>query len=65
MSMECTIVEQVESFIRHPTFSGSDWVMKIVLDDLESKVCTHQISSSTYRRLREMILSSPHFNRTD
>jgi hypothetical protein len=61
MRLETTIIEQVETFIRHPTFAGSDGVMETVLDDLESRVCAQQISQATYRMLREMILRSPHF----
>jgi hypothetical protein len=61
MRVESTIIEQVEDFIRHPVFAGSDGVMETVLDDLESRACARQISQATYRMLREMILRSPHF----
>ena len=61
MRLETTIIEQVEDFIRHPVFAGSDGVMETVLDDLESRACARQISQTTYRMLREMILRSPHF----
>ena len=61
MCLESTIIERVETFIRHPTFTGSDGVMETVLDDLESRAGAHQISQATYRMLREMILRSPHF----
>jgi hypothetical protein len=61
MRLESTIIEQVEDFIRHPVFAGSDGVMETVLDDLESRACARQISQATYRMLREMILRSPHF----
>jgi hypothetical protein len=61
MRLETTIIEQVETFIRHPTFAGSDGVMETVLDDLESRAGAQQISQSTYRMLRDMILRSPHF----
>ena len=64
MRFESTIIERVETLIRHPTFAGSDGVMETVLDDLESRACAHQIGRATYRRLREMILRSPHFART-
>jgi hypothetical protein len=60
MPLESTIIEWVETLIRHPVFTGSDGVMETVLDDLESRACAHQISQATYRRLREMILGSPH-----
>jgi hypothetical protein len=61
MRLESTIIEQVETFIRHPTFAGSDGVMETVLDDLESRAGAQQISQATYRMLRDMILRSPHF----
>jgi hypothetical protein len=61
MRSETTIIERVETFIRHPTFAGSDGVMETVLDDLESRVSAQQISQATYRMLHEMILRSPHF----
>jgi hypothetical protein len=63
MQLEATLIERVESLIRHPTFAGSDGVMETVLDDLESRASAHQISPATYRMLREMILRSPHFAR--
>jgi hypothetical protein len=65
MRLEFTIIEQVETFIRHPTFAGSDGVMETVLGDLESRACAQQISQATYRMLREMILRSPHFPATN
>ena len=65
MCLESTIIEEVETYIRHPTFAGSDGVMATVLDDLESRTCAHQISQATYGRLREMILRSPHFVRNN
>ena len=61
MRLESTIIEQVETFLRHPTFAGSDGVMETVLNDLESRAGAHQISQATYERLRERILRSPHF----
>jgi hypothetical protein len=60
MRLESTIIERVATFVRHPTFAGGDRVMEAVLGDLESRACAHQISQATYRRLREMILRSPH-----
>ena len=61
MRLESTIIERVETFIRHPPFARSDAVMVTVLEDLESRACAHQISQATYLRLRELILRSPHF----
>ena len=61
MLLESTIIERVEMFVRHPVFAGSDQAMDLVLDDLESLERSGQIGQATYRRLREMILGSPHF----
>jgi hypothetical protein len=60
MPFESTIIERVETLVRHPVFSGSDQAMDLVLDDLESLERSGQIGQVTYRRLREMILRSPH-----
>ena len=60
MRLESTIIERVETFVHHPVFTGSDQAMGLVLDDLESLERIDQIAQSTYRRLREMILRSPH-----
>jgi hypothetical protein len=60
MRLESPIIERVETLVRHPAFAGSDGVMEAVPGDLESRACAHRISQATYRRLREMILSSPH-----
>ena len=60
MYLESTIIERVETFVRHPIFAGSDQAMDLVLDDLESLERSGQISLSTYWRLREMTLGSPH-----
>ena len=60
MPLESTIIERVETFVRHPVFAGSDRAMDLVLDDLESLERNGQIGQATYRRLREMILRSPH-----
>jgi hypothetical protein len=65
MRLESTVIERVETLVRHPNFAGSDGVMETVLEDLESRACAHQISQATYRRLREMILRSPHFARNN
>jgi hypothetical protein len=60
MYIESTIAERVETFVRHPVFAGSDQAMDFVLDDLEALERSGQIGQATYRRLREMILRSPH-----
>jgi hypothetical protein len=61
MNLESTIVERVETFVRHPVFAGSDKAMDLVLEDLEGMVEGGRIHPATYRRLREMILRPPHF----
>jgi hypothetical protein len=61
MYLEPAIIERVEAFVRHPVFAGSDQAMDLVLEDLEAMVEAGRIHQATYRRLREMILSSPHF----
>jgi hypothetical protein len=65
MCPESTIIERVESLVRHPDFAWSDGVMEAVLDDLESRACAHQISPEPYRKLRAMILRSPHYARNN
>jgi hypothetical protein len=60
MPLESTIIERVETFVRHPVFAGSDQAMEFVLDDLESLVSNGQIGRATYLSLREMIQRSPH-----
>ena len=60
MCLESTIIERVETFVHHPVFAGSDSTMDVVLDDLESLERSGQIGQATSRRLREMILRSPH-----
>ena len=60
MNLESTIIGRVETFVRHPVFAGSDQAMDLVLDDLESLERSGQIGQATCRRLREMILRSPH-----
>jgi hypothetical protein len=60
MHLESTIIDRVETIVRHPVFAGSDQAMDLVLDDLESLERSGQIGQATYRRLREMILRSPH-----
>jgi hypothetical protein len=61
MHIESTIVERVETFVRHPVFAGSDKAMDLVLEDLEAIGERGQLHKATFRRLREMILRSPHF----
>jgi hypothetical protein len=65
MWLESTIIDRIETFIRHPTFARSDAVMETVLEDLESWACARQISQATFGRLRELILRSPHFARNN
>jgi hypothetical protein len=60
MGLESTIIERVETFVHHPVFSGSDRTMNLVLDELASLERNGQIGQTTYLRLREMILQSPH-----
>src|SRR5262249_7999390 len=60
MRPEPMIIERVETFVHHPVFAGSDQTMDRVLDDLESLKRSGQIGQAIYRRLREMILRSPH-----
>jgi hypothetical protein len=60
MRLESTIIERVETFVHHPVFTGSDKSMGLVLDDLETLERGGQIAQATYRRLREMIMRSPH-----
>ena len=61
MLRETDIIARVETYVRHPVFEGSDEVMQDVLSDLEGKAGSHQISGTTYERLRDLILRSPHF----
>ena len=61
MRLESTVIERVETFVRHPVFAGSDRTMELVLDDLKSLARRGQIGEATHRRLREMIRRSPHF----
>ena len=60
MPLESTIIKHVETIVHHPVFAGSDQAMDLILDDLESLERSGQIGQATYRRLREMILRSPH-----
>jgi hypothetical protein len=60
MHLESTIIERVEACVRHPVFAGSDKAMDLVLYDLESLEQSGQIGRATYRRLRGLMLRSPH-----
>jgi hypothetical protein len=60
MHHESTIIERVETIVRHPVFTGSNRAMNLILDDLESLERLGRIGPATYHRLREMILYSPH-----
>jgi hypothetical protein len=60
MRLESTIIERVETFVRHPVFAGSDRAMDLVLDDLKSRERSGQIGQAAYWSLREMFLGSPH-----
>lgn len=60
MLLESAIIERVETFVRHPVFAGSDRAIDLVIDDLEALERSGRIGRATYRRLREMILRSPH-----
>ena len=63
MQLESTIIEQVETYVRHPVFAGSDQAMVLVIEELQAMVEGGRIPQATYRKLREMILRSPHFAR--
>jgi hypothetical protein len=60
MRLEPAIIERVETLVHHPVYVGSDQAMGLVLDDLEALERCGQIGQGTYRRLREIILASPH-----
>jgi hypothetical protein len=61
MHIEPTIIEQVETYVRHPVFAGSDKAMDLIIADLQAMVECGRLRQATYRKLREMILRSPHF----
>ena len=61
MHLESTIIERVEACVRHPIYAGSDKTMDRVLENLRVMVEGGRIPEATFRRLREMILRSPHF----
>ena len=52
MHLGSTIIERVETFVRHPVFAGSDKAMDFVLNDLEAMVEAAG-RPATYRRLRD------------
>jgi hypothetical protein len=60
MCLESTIIERVETLVRHPVFAGSAQAMGLALEDLEAMVEGGRLPQATYQRLREMILRSPH-----
>jgi hypothetical protein len=60
MQLESTIIEQVETYVRHPVFAGSDKAMDLIVADLQAMAEGGRIEQATYRKLREMILRSPH-----
>ena len=61
MNLESTIIEQVETYVRHPVFGGSDKAMDLIIADLQAMVEGGRIHQATYRKLRKMIQRSPHF----
>jgi hypothetical protein len=61
MHPETTIIERVETYVRHPVFAGSDKAMDLIIVDLKAMAERGRIHQATYRKLREMILRSPHF----
>jgi hypothetical protein len=61
MHLDSTIIERVETYVRHPVFAGSDQAMNLIIADLQAMVEGGRINQVTYRKLREMILRSPHF----
>jgi hypothetical protein len=60
MPLESIIIERVETLVHHPVYAGSDEAMDLILEDVESLERSGQIGQATYRRLRAMILRSPH-----
>jgi hypothetical protein len=60
MHLDSTIIERVETLVRHPVFAGSEQAMDLIIADLQAMVEGGQIHQATYRKLREMILKSPH-----
>jgi hypothetical protein len=61
MHLESTIIERVETLVRHPVFAGSDKAMDLIIADLRAMVEVGRIHQATYRKLREMIQGSLHF----
>jgi hypothetical protein len=60
MHLESAIIERVETLVRHPVFACSAQAIGLVLEDLEAMMEGGRLPQATYRRLREMILRSPH-----
>ena len=60
MELESAIIERVETYIRHPVFAGSKKTMDLVIADLQAMADGGRIHPATYRKLRAMILRSPH-----
>jgi hypothetical protein len=60
MELESAIIERVETYVRHPVFPGSDQTMDRVIADLQAMADGGRIHLATYRKLRAMILRSPH-----
>jgi hypothetical protein len=61
MILESAIIERVETYVSHPVFAGSDKAMDLIIADLQAMAEGGRIHQATYRKLREMILRSPHF----
>ena len=61
MHLESAVIERVEILVRHPVYAGSDKTMDLILEDLDAMLEGGRIARATYRKLREMILRSPHF----
>jgi hypothetical protein len=47
MPLESTIIERVETLVRHPVFAGSDQTMDLILEDLESLERRGRIGQAT------------------
>jgi hypothetical protein len=61
MPLESSIIERVETHVRHPVFAGSDKAMDLIIADLQTMAEVGRLRQATYQELREMILRSPHF----
>jgi hypothetical protein len=60
MEVESAIIERVETYVRHPVFAGSDQTMDLAIADLQAMADGGRFHQATYRKLRAMILRSPH-----